>query len=238
MLRRSFRLVSGVKTGLRCDALPADQFLFHVTPLHYLLRIFESGALYPKSVLAADKIAPRAGASRRDRMLGLADWVHLSLRADTPLLRDKLRRGYPHVLLVFNRAAVLTLPEVALLPFNTKAWRSRSEFIPVTDPQEKTNLLMRHHQSKRYPSLEVLVHYGLTLHALENVAFAAASELSLVEETMAALDLAVPVPLILDPALFPLPEHYHSTTIAALSNYFAACREAHALLPPPPIPFD
>ncbi len=65
------------------------------TPLHYLPHILQSGALYAKSVLAAQGIAPRATAVRRDRMLGLADWVHLSLRPDTPLAAGQTGQRLP-----------------------------------------------------------------------------------------------------------------------------------------------
>ena len=140
--------------------------LYHAAPLHYLPHILQSGALYPQSVLAARGILPRRTAARRDRMLGLQDWVHLSLTADTPLLRDKLTKGYPHALLVFPRAAVLALPHVALLPYNAKAWRSRAANQPVTDAGEMAELLRRHAETGRFPSLEVLVRYGLGLDTL------------------------------------------------------------------------
>ena len=212
--------------------------LYHAAPLHYLLHIVESGALYAKSVLTDQKIAPRAGAVRRDRMLGLADWVHLALRPDTPLLRDKLAQGYPHALLVFDREAVLNLPEVALLPYNTKAWRTRSAFVPITDPLEKAALLKRQAETKRYPSLEVLVHYGLPLSLLTSIAFAVEAERLLVVETLAALPFSCPAALVTNTALFPLPENYQPTTGAAIHEYFTACRESRSLLPPPAIPFD
>ena len=95
--------------------------LYHTAPLHYLPHILESGALYAKSILAGQGIKPRRSAVRRDTMLKLTDWVHLSTRPATPLLKDKLVRGYPHVLFEFDREAVLALPEVALLPYTSTA---------------------------------------------------------------------------------------------------------------------
>ena len=89
-------------------------------------------------------------------MLGLADYVHLSLTPQTPLLADKLRRGYPHALLVFDAETVQALPETALLPYNTKSWHGRAAFAPVTDPMERAALLRRHAETGRCPSLEVL----------------------------------------------------------------------------------
>ena len=143
--------------------------LYHAAPLHYLPHILSDGALYAQSVLAARRdgppIAPRATAARRDRALGLADYVHLSLRPDTPLLADKLRRGYPHALLVFDRPSVLARPGTALVPYNAKSWHSKAAFTPVTDPADRAHLLDAHRRG-RYPSLEVLVKYGLDLAPL------------------------------------------------------------------------
>lgn len=209
--------------------------LCHATPLHYLPHILQSGALYPQSVLAARGILPRRTAARRDRMLGLADWVHLSLDADTPLLRDKFARGYPHALLVFDRAAVMRLPHVALLPFNTKAWRSRAACQPVTDAVEMADLLRRRAETGRFPSLAVLVRYGLGLDALTQIAFPDAASCEAVSALVGTLTLPVPAPLTLAPALFPaLPPPLSD----ALRDYFAACHTAGTLLPPPDLPFD
>lgn len=217
------------------DGVP---FLYHATPLHYLPHVGQSGALYAQSILAARNIAPRPTAARRDRMLGLADWVHLSLTPDTPLLRDKLRLGYPHALLVFEREAVLALPQVALLPYNTKAWRSRTACQPVTDPLEKAALLRRHLETGRFPSLEVLVQYGLDLTFLVQVAFATDEERALMAALLGALGLSFPAPLVTAPALFPGAEKYVATTAERIAAYFEACRAVGSLLPPPAIPFD
>jgi hypothetical protein len=212
--------------------------LYHVTPLQYLPHIVHSGALYPKSVLATYGIRPRQTAVRRDRMLGLADWVHLSLRPATPLLRDKLEQGYPHALLVFDRDALLALPEVALLPYNTKAWRSRAACQPVTDPAEKREMLRRHGEAGQFPSLEVLVHYGLDLALLIQIAFASEEERLWVSELLASLNLTAPASLQALPDLFPAPDDYQPVTRAAIIAYFTACCEAGRLLPLPAIPFD
>ena len=213
-------------------------FLYHATPLHYLPHVVQSGALYAKSILAGRGIVPRPTAARRDRMLGLADWVHLSLVPETPLLRDKLRLGYPHALLAFGREAVLALPQVALLPYNTKAWRSRAACLPVTDPWEKEALLRRHADTGRFPSLEVLVQYGLDLTHLVQVAFATEAEYSLVGDLLHALALPFPAPPVTVPELFPDAGSYTPTTGDQIAAYFEACRAAGSLLPPPAIPFD
>ncbi|MDQ2801029.1 MAG: hypothetical protein M3Y13_15460 [Armatimonadota bacterium] len=218
--------------------MPEDSFLYHATPLHYLPHILQSGALYAKSILAVRGIAPRPTAARRDRMLGLADWVHLSLHSDTPLLHDKLAKGYPHALLVFDRAAVLALPEVALLPYNTKAWRTRAACQPVTGAGERADLLRRHADTGRFPSLEVLVHYGLDLTHLAQIAFVTEEERLWITDLLPALTMTTPAPFVTAPNLFPRTDVYLPATGRAITAYFDACRAAGTLLPPPAIPFD
>ncbi len=171
-------------------------------------------------------------------MLKLTDWVHLSLRPDTPLLRDKLAKGYPHALLVFSRETVLSLPEVALLPYNTKAWRSRSAYVPITNPLAKAELLKQQAETKHFPSLEVLVHYGLSLSLLTRIVFASERERSLVTETLASCEVSCQYSLEIDAALLRLPEAYAPTTEVALHEYFTSCQSTGQLLPPPNIPFD
>ena len=191
--------------------MPEESFLYHAAPLHYLPHIIQDNALYAQSVLASRRIAPRATAKRRDRMLGLTDYVHLSLDAHTPLLADKIRKGYPHVLLVFDRAAVLALPQVALLPYNTKAWNTRAAYAPVTDPGDRERLLRRH-QEGRYPSLEVLVKYGLELTMLDRVVFLADRERAMTALLLKRLSLTSPASLVVDDVLLPhtdgLPAHH------------------------------
>lgn len=210
--------------------------LYHAAPLHYLPHILQSGALYAKSILAGQGIKPRQSAVRRDTMLGLTDWVHLSTRPDTPLLRDKLARGYPHVLLEFDRAAVLALPEVALLPYNTKAWHTRSAYVPVIDAAEKAEMLGRHDRAQRFPSLEVLVHYGLDFAPLQKIHFAADDECQWTRDLLTVLDSDAPAPLAVDTALAAL--YQPGETRLLTQDYFAACIAAKCVLPPPIIAFD
>ncbi len=219
-------------------AMPDLGCLYHAAPLHYLLRIVQDGALYPKSVLAGRGIRPRASAARRDRMLGLADYCHLSLHPQTPLLADKLRRGYPHALLVFDREHVLALPHVALIPYNTKAWFDKAAYAPVADAAQKQALLHAHACQGRYPSLEVLVKYGLGLEGLKFIAFCADEEHTQTAQTTTALGLSLPAPLCACPSLFPLQGEFRPATQDAVFDYFAACRAARSVLPPPEIAFD
>lgn len=213
--------------------------LYHVTPLQYLPHVLHDGALYPQSVLAGrGGITARVSARRRDRMLGLADYVHLSLSSQTPLLADKLAKGYPHALFVFDRAGVLALPQTALLPYNTKAWHTKAAFAPVMDAVEQAALLRRHTEGGRYPSLEVLVKYGLDLHLLTEIVFLAPSEHALCVDLLSALGLSATAPLRVDAGMFPPCAAYSPVTMDALTSYFAACAETGTLLPPPAIPFD
>lgn len=224
-----------------CPSSPVsvNNSLFHVTPLHYLPHILQDGALYSQSVLAGHAgITARTTARRRDRMLGLADYVHLSLSSETPLLADKLAKGYPHALLVFDRAGILALPQTALLPYNTKAWHAKADFAPVTDRAEQAALLRRHTEEGRYPSLEVLVKYGLDLHSLTEIVFLTSAEHALCIDLLSALGISATAPLRVDAGMFPPCAAYKPVTMNALASYFAACAEAGTLLAPPAIPFD
>lgn len=215
------------------------RLLYHATPLHYLPHILKDGAVYAQSVLAGrDGITPRRTAKRRDRMLGLADYVHLSLDSHTPLLAHKLAKGYPHALLAFDRAAVLALPATALLPYNTKAWYTRACYAPVTDRAEQERMLRRHEEHGRYPSLEVLVKYGLDLASLAEVLFLTSEEREAVASLLQTLGLMPSTPLRSDPARFPCHGPYQPTTLDLTTAYFAQCTQAGDLLPPPLIPFD
>ncbi len=218
--------------------MPDSAYVYHAAPLHYLLRIMQDGALHPQSVLAGRGIRPRATAARRDRMLGLADYLHLSLHSCTPLLADKLRQGYPHALLVFDRDCVLALPGAALLPYNTKAWFDKAAYAPVTDAVQKQDLLNAHAHQGRYPSLEVLVKYGLGFEGLKLIAFCAEDECAQTRRTLLALGLPTSAPLCVCPELFPLKGDYCPVTQGRVFEYFAACRAAGDVLPPPPIAFD
>jgi hypothetical protein len=171
-------------------------------------------------------------------MLGLADYIHLSPQFHTPLLADKLRRGYAHSLLVFHAAPVLAQPETALLAWNPKSWRKRAALQPVTDPDECAALWHRHLATGRFPSLEVLVKYGLSLEHLQRIVFFCAEEYALVAELAEALALPRTAPWTVEPELFASCAAYTPTTRTQIAAYFAACRAAGELLPPPAIPFD
>ncbi len=218
-----------------CAAVPPA--LWHAVPLHYAPHLFATGALFSKNRLKAAglPIQPRSSAWRRDTRLGLSGYVHLSLSPRTPLLADKRRKGYPHLLIAFDAAAVFALPGTALLPFNTKAWRHRDDFAPVTNADEKTALLEAR-RAGRHPSLEVLVPGALAL-APHVRALHAASEAE--ADWLRAFARVVPypaeLPLFTSPGLFapgPAPD------LSAHADYQCACRAAGVLLAPPDLPFD
>jgi len=110
----------------------AGRSLYHVTPLHYFPSILADRALLCQSVLAARGISSRPSVRGRDRMVGLADFVHFSLSANTPLLIDKLRKGYAHVCMEFDAQAVVSLPMTGVVKYNAKSWwTGRSSRLPI-----------------------------------------------------------------------------------------------------------
>jgi hypothetical protein len=218
--------------------------LYHAIPLHYLPSLFSAGALFAQSVLVSSEpasgipsgIKPRSSATRRDRMLGLDHFVHLSPVASSPLLADKLTRGYPHALLVFDAGPVLDMPELALLPYNTKAWRTRACFAPVTDPVERAALLRRYTEASRLPSMEILVKYGLPLTHLTAVAFIDDQER---ETCLRAMSGATYSPLcVTKPDMFPRTPGYSPSEWDTITAYFDRCRLENGIAGPPAILFD
>ena len=136
----------------------APAYLYHTTPLFHLPHLLASGAIYSATELLARRLPvhPRPSAIQRKTRLGLAGFVHLSPAPRTPLLRDKLEKGYAHVVVAFRRADVLALPGACLLRYNTKRWAHRDDFVPVTDAAEMATVWAAHDRGQ-YPSLEILV---------------------------------------------------------------------------------
>lgn len=213
------------------------RYLWHTTPLFYVPYLLRSGELLSAAQLARGNhpIRPRPSAIRRKTKLGLADFVHLSPMPHTPLLRDKQTKGYGHVLLSFHRAATLALPGVALLKFNTKRWAHRDDFVPVADGDEKAAVWAAHEEG-RYPSLEVLIPQRLPL-ALSAAAIHVVTdqEAELLRGLVADLSLTAP-PVQVAPSLFPI--GIGNGDIVAVRDYFASCRNAGSVAPPPQLPFD
>jgi len=169
-------------------------------------------------------------------MLGLDHFVHLSPTSKSPLLLDKLRQGYPHALLVFEARPILDMPEVALLPYNTKAWRTRACFEPVTDPAERAAVLRRYTEVDRLPSLEILVKYGLPLTHLTAVVFIDEREKeACLRAARGTIDRSL---CVVSPDLFPTAEIYSPAGWDIIADYFDRCRLSDTQMSPPAILFD
>lgn len=212
-----------------------DGFYWHTTPLHYVPYLLATGRIYAQSELRALglPISPRRTAARRDRKLHLDGYVHLSLTPQTPLLTDKRRKGYPHVLFAFD-AALADLPGAALCPYNAKSWRHREEFAPVTGPAQKAELFAAH-TAGRYPSLELLIPGSLPLtpHA-RTLHVATEADAALLRGLYCVPGLSV-LPIQISPEQLSIIPEYDPLPLA---RYAAACLTAGAILPPPDFPFD
>jgi hypothetical protein len=72
---------------------------FHYAPLHYLVFIARAGALCSKRTLRQrgyDVTHFRRTSREHDEARGFPNYVHLSLKAMPPILRAKLKAGFPH----------------------------------------------------------------------------------------------------------------------------------------------
>jgi hypothetical protein len=167
-------------------------------------------------------------------MLGLSDYVHFSLQAVTPLVRDKLDKGFAHCVMAFDAAAIASAPGFALLPSNTKAWTSRTMLRPVTDPVKMGFLLRRRFDTGKLPGLELLALYAMDLGALRSISFASVAEMEMARSILAArgydsLALTLPAADV---------RGYRSEIPAALRQYFNQCIQTGEVETPPDIPFD
>lgn len=136
---------------------------WHTIPLHYLPTLLHTGQLFSAAALAhkLSYITPRPTAIDRKRKLGLEDYVHLSFKSITPLLRHKHGKGYPHALLRFPET-LAERNDTSLLKWNSKRWAHRDEFAPVYDPEHKAEFL-KGWRTGSYPSAELLVPGSLSL---------------------------------------------------------------------------
>ena len=213
------------------------QSLWHTTPLFYVPHLLHTGAIFSAAELLRRglPVRPRPTAIHRKTKLGLADYVHLSPNSKTPLLADKQAKGYPHVLLRFDRDAVLELPGVALLRYNTKRWAHRDDFVPVTNTDEQAKIWAEHERGK-YPSLEILVPKCLALSDFQYALITPTlDEAALLQDVITALNLAMPT-ISASPLVFPVPNA--SPNHDAIRAYFAECKSAGRVLDPPALAFD
>ncbi|HEY3329527.1 MAG TPA: hypothetical protein VGK19_05860 [Capsulimonadaceae bacterium] len=209
--------------------------VYHAAPLHYLPSIFADGALYAKDILHSRRIQPRVTAVKRDHMLGLGEYVHFSFNPVNPLLIDKLTRGYPHAVLVFDAATLLQLPGSAVLPYNTKAWRSKRHFPLVTGGDEAAAFVRNAQATCRTPSMELLVKYGASLsNGLIETRFTTDIEREMFGDMATATGINCPSPCVV---VRPAPR-YQPVTLWQVQQYYDACAAAGAVIPPPDLPFD
>ncbi len=201
--------------------VPSPEFYWHTTPLHFLPEILNEGALRAS-------VHPRPTALSRRRKLGLENYIHLSFSSQTPLLVDKLSRGYPHALLAFP-PEIAQLPGAAYLKYNTKRWAHREEFIPITDATEKQAFLAEW-RTGRYPSAELLIPEQLLLTYASALVFASQVE----GDWLAAFSLPTP-PISIAPERFPAGS---APDLTLLWEWRESCERAGALLSPPDLPFD
>jgi len=211
--------------------------LYHAAPLHLVPSILACGGLVPVETLKTVGMDGRKSVRRRDRKLGLQAYVHLAPKSCTPILADKLRKGYPHALFTFVAPAVLSLPGAAVIPYNPKSWRHREDFRPITS-QEDRERIFAEHTAGRYPSLEVLVPGIVPLEMAQNLSFANDAERLAVTAMLAAMGIPLHPVTVTQPELFPIENAYMATTMPSILEYFDACGASGSLLLPPDIPFD
>ena len=194
-----------MQTPARNSAPVLSAAFWHAIPLHYVPHLLHTGALYAQTRLAANNlpIAPRPTATRRDRKLHLDGFVHFSFAPHSPLLVDKHKKGYPHVLLQFG-PPVADLPGAAFVPYNAKAWRHRDAFLPITDANKKADFLRERQQSGRFASAELLIPDALPLAPHLIALHAETAEIAAwVGEIAEAVQLAFMTPVSVSPAHFP-----------------------------------
>jgi hypothetical protein len=214
----------------------APNRFFHAIPLHYVPYLLVTAVLLSQRRIstAGLPLRPRPTAAQRDRKLRLDGYVHLSFETKTPLLADKLARGYPHVLIEFG-GEVACLPGAAFLRYNTKAWRHRDDFLPIGDPAGKTEFL-REWCNGRFPSAELLVEGELPLHPLAIALRVVTTwEREWLEGLRNDLGLPTDLPIREAPEVFP--------PLAACNpqpfiEYASQCTAARQVLPPSDLPFD
>jgi hypothetical protein len=206
--------------------------LYHATPLHYLPLILQANELRSQRLLGY--AMGRKSARRRDRILGVDSSVHFSLSADTPLLRDKLAKGMPHIVLV---SSTENLAEAAwsVLPCSTKAWRSKWQCRPVSEPFEMERILRMHDEGIRYRGLEILVQDRFLLTNLSEIIVHCTKEGDLVNKLLQRAGLSS-IATKLSTAR--TAENYIPCRLEEIAEYFENCWKEGKIQPPPNLEFD
>lgn len=230
-------------------AQPSPAGFWHTIPLHYVPYLLHTGTLYAQTRLADLHlpIAPRPTATRRDRKLGLDGFVHFSFAPHTPLLSDKHKRGYPHVLLQFN-PHIAGLPGAGFVCYNAKAWRHRDAFVPIIDAEEKAAFLLEREKTGRFPSAELLVPSEMLLDPFCAALYADCDEAAAwIEAILETLRPVFAPKVLVSPEVFPLPcaafdgepfRVYDHSLMSWRVLADAIGDMAGPLPAPPPLPFD
>jgi hypothetical protein len=207
--------------------------VYHVTPIHYLPDILISKELLSQHLVGYAHARPTA--RRRDRMLGVDRYVHCSLSLSTPLLQQKIERGYSHAILKFDVGGV-GCDEIAILPCNTKAWRSRWQCQPVTDPVDIARAVRLHKSRAKFPSLEILVKDRLPLKYLKAIIVPTVQECKLVAELMSRLELGGVAPV--EVAIGLKSRSTEPAGYPEIAEYFCSFGNSQQRIPMPILKFD
>jgi len=166
--------------------------IYHTAPLHYLPLILRSGELRSQRKLGY--LMARPTARRRDRILSVDQYIHLSLQVETPLLAHKLAQGFPHVVLRF---ATQNIQDVgwSVLPCSTKAWRSKWQCQPVTDAMEIQRMLRCYDERTRFRGLEILVKDQLLLAEMIEIMTHSGQEAAMVRRFCRKIDQYQNIPV-------------------------------------------
>jgi len=221
------------------DSLAAslrNKRLYHATPLHYLPSI-----LAHRQLLCAERgqklgITPRKTASRRDKMLGVQKYVHFYFDLLNPLLSDKLNKGMPHCVLEFNAGQIYTdnVDRCALMPFNTKVWRSRADAIPVENRDQMANMLSARDRFGRYPSMEFLVEGSVRVEKILPITVFCERDFEIAEQVSKIFGV-VTKPYV---NLRIVNEYSASTGCSKTQHYLNLCVSTMLVQPLPNILFD
>ncbi len=207
--------------------------VYHAAPLQYLPSILASGELRSKRRVGYSMARPTA--RKRDIALGLGDYIHCSFERQSPIVLDKLKKGYPHVVLQFDSAR-LTDVDCALLPCSTKAWRSKWQCVPVSDPLDMARLMRLYSQCGRFHGMEILVKGALPLDSLVRIETSSMEEYRLVEKISQRLPLRndVSIELVEPPPIL----KYAAKNLSVIAEYFELCCRVEIDLAIPILPFD
>ncbi len=84
-------------------------YVFHIAPIHYLPFIAKSQKLKSKITLRNEGFLDthfRSMSKNRDEERGFGDYIHLSTIAYPPILKSKLKGGFPHICIYIPTSAL------------------------------------------------------------------------------------------------------------------------------------